>query len=63
MNAVEEEFSNSRADYDPEVLGQEIDRASKYLPYRPGFDKNSPYLMQMMFSRPLVRDADKYLEK
>lgn len=63
MNAIEEEFKNCGDEKNIQVIGQEIARIEKYLPYRPPSGEYDPYLMKALGARAWVRDVDRYLEK
>jgi hypothetical protein len=63
MNAIEEEFEHCGDAENTQIVVQELTRIAKYLPYRPNLDRYDPYSVKMLFATPLVRDADRYLEK
>jgi hypothetical protein len=63
MNALEEEFANCGADYDPKVVRREVTLVTEYLPYRPTLSIYDPYYLKSSMAKTLVRDVERYLEK
>ncbi|TLD18871.1 extracellular exo-polygalacturonase [Venturia nashicola] len=63
MNALEEEFMNSGDERNKDVMTKELKLICEYAGKPSKITANDPSFLQLSFSKSLVRDKEKYLEK